>query len=374
MFTKYTALSDDKYTAYIKVQFDELIGLDEDDVQISFIVNGGTITKTATFVPASGTVDAVITCSSTMTRPYFLRITAYDKTYKRCINLVPEGINPTLYHDDSNDVTLKEKFDVSWNLVYRSTPESTVTAVSCFLYPDTAATLKVHGGINEITPASLLSGRYYYLWRKTDDPTSVAYEIFNNDTGAKLGLITDSGVYSSAVTMPNYTRAMMYKDTDGKITIKFTTASSTYDSNKRIVNTTYTIFTYSGLTNIRFSSNSNVKYGYSSSSAVDVTSRSALDALDTDTFQQQEYTVKNLLSIDSVVRSDSDLVKIIKVPYCPIGLTVDDDGNVILDGVAWTYNSTYSCIQLNDLNTKFSKEIDFTSQFNPYSPLITDTS
>lgn len=174
--------------------------------------------------------------------------------------------------------------------------------------------------------------------------------------------------------MPNFTRALMYVDTDDKITIKFTTASSTYDSSKRLVNTTYTIFTYSGLTSIRLNSNSNIGYSYSSSSTTDITSLSALDALSTSTFQQQEYVTKNLLSIDSVVRSDSDLVKIIKVPYCPIGLTTDDDGNVILDGVAWTYNTQYSCIQLNDLNTKFDKQVDFTSQFNPYSPLITDTS
>lgn len=113
VFSQYTQLVDKTYTASIKVQHDELAGVDEDNLDITFNVTGTTISRKVNFTSSTGTVEAIIRCGTTVNRPYLLKITVYDKTYKRYIDLVPEGINPTLYHNDNDDVTLKEKFDTS---------------------------------------------------------------------------------------------------------------------------------------------------------------------------------------------------------------------------------------------------------------------
>lgn len=113
VFSQYTQLEDKTYTASVKVQQDELVGVDEDNITFTFKITGTTLSRKVNFTSSTGTVEAIIRCGTTTARPYLLRITVYDKTYKRYIDLVPEGINPTLYHNDNDDVTLKEKFDTS---------------------------------------------------------------------------------------------------------------------------------------------------------------------------------------------------------------------------------------------------------------------
>ena len=76
-------------------------------------------------------------------------------------------------------------------------------------------------------------------------------------------------------------------------------------------------------------------------------------------------TSATLLSIDSVDRTDSRIVKIIKMPYAPF--TLDFVNNKLNIPAGWTYSGGY--LLLNDLNTEFLNIISGNDDFSDYVSL-----
>lgn len=76
-------------------------------------------------------------------------------------------------------------------------------------------------------------------------------------------------------------------------------------------------------------------------------------------------TSATLLSIDSVDRTDSRIVKIIKMPYAPF--TVEFTNNKLNIPAGWTYSGGY--LLLNDLNTEFLNIIEDNDDFSNYVSL-----
>ena len=76
-------------------------------------------------------------------------------------------------------------------------------------------------------------------------------------------------------------------------------------------------------------------------------------------------TSATLLSIDSVDRTDSRIVKIIKMPYAPF--TLDFVNNKLNIPAGWTYSGGY--LLLNDLNTEFLNVIAGNDDFSDYVSL-----
>lgn len=76
-------------------------------------------------------------------------------------------------------------------------------------------------------------------------------------------------------------------------------------------------------------------------------------------------TSATLLSIDSVDRTDSRIVKIIKMPYAPF--TVEFVNGKLRIPAGWTYSGGY--LLLNDLNTEFLNIIEDDDDFSDYVSL-----
>ena len=76
-------------------------------------------------------------------------------------------------------------------------------------------------------------------------------------------------------------------------------------------------------------------------------------------------TSATLLSIDSVDRTDSRIVKIIKMPYAPF--TLDFVNGKLRIPAGWTYSGGY--LLLNDLNTEFLNVIAGNDDFSDYVSL-----
>ena len=76
-------------------------------------------------------------------------------------------------------------------------------------------------------------------------------------------------------------------------------------------------------------------------------------------------TSATLLSINSVDRTDSRIVKIIKMPYAPF--TVEFVNNKLKIPAGWTYSGGY--LLLNDLNTEFLNIIEGNDDFSNYVSL-----
>ena len=76
-------------------------------------------------------------------------------------------------------------------------------------------------------------------------------------------------------------------------------------------------------------------------------------------------TSATLLSIDSIDRTDTRIVKIIKMPYAPF--TLDFVNNKLNIPAGWTYSGGY--LLLNDLNTEFLNIIEGNDDFSDYVSL-----
>lgn len=79
-----------------------------------------------------------------------------------------------------------------------------------------------------------------------------------------------------------------------------------------------------------------------------------------------------LSSIKDIEKTDSKIIKIIKLPFAPLPLNYNSQNYLLVSDEWKIYDetNTFTALQLKDLNTKFSKEIT-SSNFNPLSKLWT---
>lgn len=77
-----------------------------------------------------------------------------------------------------------------------------------------------------------------------------------------------------------------------------------------------------------------------------------------------------LSSINDINKTDSKIIKIIKLPFAPLPLNYDTNNYLLIDDKWELYQeaNAFTALKLRDLNTKFSKEIT-SSNFNPLTEM-----
>ncbi len=171
------------------------------DLEFNFYFNPSPSSYAYSYDRASRVLNITLVSA---TEPVWINVAVDWKhivsTYLRKLDSQTEGFDAQLYHNVSEDVQVREEFNVGWNLVYSNQneydpdhPESFTNnnPVNCFLYPDTEVQIDVMGGLSNIEPIALVPGRYYYFFPegfKKDD-----YRIDHNNPAFKVYKLNDDG-------------------------------------------------------------------------------------------------------------------------------------------------------------------------------------
>ncbi len=278
------------------------------------------------------------------------------------IDFVNEGINPELYRGNENNII--QAIDTSWNLIYKNKEEidpqdyNQVNPVECYLAPDTPIKVKDITASKVILFSALTDGKYYYISPSNNnnqdiilkDNTNFNYELKFNRT------------YNYGYTSESLTWIVINKQAGNSFfSIEYHSYSKTYHGNiidyydERIL-ATQTNLTYLGI----LSNISNINYAMA-----DNNSFALFSNIVSGTFS---FTTSPayLNSLESLDRTDSKLIKIIKLPYSPSSYSMDLNQNIILDS-KWEYDDATTFFKLTNLNSKFNYEFD--APFN--DPMLT---
>lgn len=262
------------------------------------------------------------------------------------IDKINEGFNPQLYSSSTHEV--RQDMDLDFYLVYRNrnnpTPDDLDNPIDCFVcaserfdvkYENTSPTLTINAN-------SLEAGKMYYCSCAT----------LNQLDSATINVSADG--YTYVVNTNGSLFIMFYLNSNNKITIKQLNAG--FSSDVREVN------------QITFpSSLTAVIAGVSIDSTL--TTAIQIDALPRDTLLTSVAYVNN--SIYDIDRTDSKIIKIIKLPYCPFKVVIDeDDGAIVLDNTKWQYTSRDSMNMIRALDLSIKFDYDFEDDLNVYSPLL----
>lgn len=264
--------------------------------------------------------------------------------FKRIIDFNSEGLTPVKYHDDTEDREISADMR-DWYLIYKNENDITptnyeqVNPVNCLLCADLPITVKGLDGFVFATTGLNTSKNYYLFPFDLESFTNLNISISHSGTsktlemGRCICLYWDGSAWKSywlVVDNPNYegdTYKLFYYSIGGievgdliynaKWLYSGDRTNPTGIYNKGVVSSDYT-------------------------QAVDLTGGGT-------------YSVKDISSID---RTDSKLIKIIKLPYCPSNYTTEQEGLGMFE-----YESGSNLLKLRDLNTKFNNTFEF--DFNP---------
>lgn len=309
----------------------------------------------------------------------------YNKYFIRKVDEKEEGITPPQFKKAEQDIN--DPTGVAWNLVYKSKnqydpnhPEAfdKDNAIECYLYPSDNINVAVPGAGSNITAASLSSGIYYYIVPQTGIPNCCSVwgnknvVLKNNDV--QVGHVDGTFKYSNnawsgaGTSTTNY-YVVLYKGTNNDVTVE---QWYWFRGGGRGVSTTQrdkiSTKSYSSITLL---SEANVRY-FSSA-----TYYNKMEDI-TGTREQWSiglWTTSSLSSIDVLDRTDSRILKIIKIPYSFLDY---EDGRIYTtDWVAQQVTqgsgqatTTHWALKLMNTNAKFIGSI--VSQYNPIDVLKID--
>ena len=286
----------------------------------------------------------------------FYEETAGDDKLRPIIDFYSEGLQPVLY--GSKNVTITERtgwINQSWYLVYKNqnNPDQSLTnPVDVFLFGERTA---------RVSPVANFTGTYsgeelYRLLLNINGVTSFeeyqqvqekaiyipAY--FNSN-----GNITGSGIDPQGGTKtidqtlgnyglivirlfaPDYVQVVVLDENENSLFNEAMTKSSLSITFTGMKVATYGAITYSEWTTVNYPQIN--LFGSSDS-----------------------YSVLN--SIKSVNRTDPTIIKIIKLPYCPASLILNENGELVYDTTQWSYNATYGALKLIDFNSSMVRVLD----------------
>ena len=266
-----------------------------------------------------------------------------DTYYYRKIDYLSENISAVTYHDMSIDELINnDDNDSDWYLIYATDNVPTTTELNnplrCYLCTDKNLVVQPNQPIvqGRIYPEMLEEGKYYYF----------------------LGPNVYGG---TVVTLSNLTT----------IAVEFGDILTIYKcGNKIIVNFKDHNFTgvfgydptdYVSITNdLTFAYSITIDYDtYPSGSP-------------TKTFYATAYPQVTLDTIEDLDRTNSKIVKVIKLPYAPYNFTYSGTTLIIPDEWEFGVFEGKNFLKLKDLNTKFT--YDFDSSVNNINSLLQLTS
>lgn len=260
------------------------------------------------------------------------------------IDLLSEGLTPILYGKNIKEITGDDSNH--WYLVYKGT--SNVVALA---YPENPVTLYIPG-TSTITPQNLTAGTYYYLM---EDRTSGANRISCSITSSNGKKYAVSYFAEGGFIANRYRNNFIFYTSGGKIYAK-----SLVKTNNPVGQwiTRYST-EWEECDSITLAGNSIIAHTLTSYTET----LSVIYGGSTYEFQIAGGA-QSLKTFSSVNRSESDLVKIINLPYAPL-----DISDVSPE---WTYNSTYGTLQMNNPDIRLNSIIE--DETNPLNILNVDIS
>lgn len=261
--------------------------------------------------------------------------TAQGKILHRIIDNYDEGFAPVKYYDSGESIRVSNA-DYDFYLIYRNkeglTADSTVP-MDCFLCASEEINLNISVNSNGIHFNNYNIGDSLYAFTADNAP-------FTTTIKGTSYTISKAGPYKGIAffRLENGTNIAHVLKDDGNVIIPDIGTTALTD-----VNTTLKVRVCRSFIP-ELDSNSQYTY-YSVLGQVEARNYSMI------TIGQSSAT---LLSIDSIDRTDSRIVKIIKMPYAPF--TLDFVNNKLNIPAGWTYSGGY--LILDDLNTEFLNIID----------------
>ena len=267
--------------------------------------------------------------------------TAQGKVFHRKIDNYDEGFTPVKYYDTGESIRLSNA-DYDWYLVYRNKEDlntSSTVPMNCFCCASEEINLNISVDYTGIQFSSYNVGDSLYVF--SNDNAQFTTKI--NGTSYTIG---GSSQYKGIAFVKRSVNNVAYllRESDAVLT------GPIGDS---------------ALTDVTATVNVKVCRGFDPGSDTSIYNYyyilGQVDARNYSTITVGQ-TSATLLSINSVDRTDTRIVKIIKMPYAPF--TLDFSLGKLNIPTGWTYSGGY--LLLNDLNTEFLNIVEGNDDLSDY--------
>ena len=268
--------------------------------------------------------------------------TAQGKVFHRKIDNYDEGFTPVKYYDSGESIRLSNA-DYDWYLVYRNKEDlntSSTVPMNCFCCASEEINLNISVDYTGIQFSSYNVGDSLYAFAKDNAEFTTTIKGVSYTIG---GSSQYKGI--AFVRYQNGNNAYVLKD-DGHVPIANIGTSALTDVTSTV--------------KVRVCRNFEPELDASSQ----YTYYSVLGQVEARNYSTMTIgkTSATLLSIDSVDRTDTRIVKIIKMPYAPF--TLDFANGKLRIPAGWTYSGGY--LLLNDLNTEFLNIVEGNDDLSDY--------
>ena len=294
--------------------------------------------------------NILIRCSYSYQIDFKITVNIRYQAYGTNIDIVSEGLSPILYKQ--SEELLRDKVDTGWNLMYRNA-DSDTEAIDCYLIPDEPQYVKANSSGFSILPQDLTVDKYIssainngeiYLDTQASTSKDSTYEIkqesreiANNFTSFVVTVYHYVKLSKVTISNVDYVKLEYWRRTER------TNPSQVTD--ERIIDENIC-----SQINIR-TNLEKVNYG-----------ESAFNVIDGE-FTNSHFISSYVKGIDSVDKTDSKIVKIIKLPYAPSTITMDSDGKIVTSP-EWEYDTSTQYLKLV-INQQFKENHLSNFEINP---------
>ena len=271
------------------------------------------------------------------------KTTSQGKVFHRKIDNYDEGFAPVKYYDSGESIRLSSA-DYDWYLVYRNKEDlnaNSTVPMNCFCCASEEINLNITVDYTGIQFSNYNIGDSLYTFAKDNSQFTTTIKGVSYTIG---GSSQYKGI--AFVRLENENKAFVLQENTSVIINNI--------GNSALTDVTSTV-------KVRVCRNftpeidvTSQNYGYTS-----VLGQVEARNYSTITIGQTSAT---LLSIDSVDRTDTRIVKIIKMPYAPF--TLDFVSGKLRIPTGWSYSGGY--LLLNDLNTEFLNIVEGNDDLSGY--------
>lgn len=294
---------------------------------------------------------------------------------QRVIDLQSEGVLPILYKEELGELT--QPIDMSWYLYYKTEHELSQedsNAVECLLIPENELNIKFDTSMPVKSGSSFPNFQnntdLYFVFNDfaegTDRGAPATYpdhvKISFHDSGDDIILENDLKILS----MTNYNN-MTLRQVVIRLQVNSSDATKLnlylYNYEYKYVNGELTnsgktlVSTYNAIASIEFLnvSTSGTSISAFLSNDAELTATELLEAQPSYSITFTSSTEVSVYSLDQYDRTLSTLIKIIKLPYCPVNYSYNyDNEELIMDSM---FQFDTEKLVLTDINSKFSATI-----------------
>lgn len=280
----------------------------------------------------------------------------------RNVDFTPEQINPILYRGEEDQI--QQPINTSWNLIYKNRDDinpqdfEQINPVECYVAPDVPLLIKGSTGGKSIDFSALTYNTYYYIGAPNNGHVTIK--------------LTDNAGHDYNINERHY-GAHGYQTDESRYIVLFRPSGQSYFQVKYYYyhkiqgesGVTTLVASYTSITSLTcISEQESINYATNASEVF-----GPFETIVNGTFN---FSVSNLYlnSLQSMDRTDSKIIKIIKLPYSPAAYSIGDDQRIIFEG-PWNYDVSTSFFKLSDLNSKFNYTFR-TNLPDPAEKLIVD--